>query len=104
MTQKDFADFIGLAPTTISSYETGHRSPDIQTLEIIADKVNVPLAELLCLDASETTNLSGIDIPEELKDLDIESIKVLKEIKDSGMGADEIKAVLELVKTIRKTK
>jgi hypothetical protein len=64
----------------------------------------VPLAELLCLDASETTNLSGIDIPEELKDLDIESIKVLKEIKDSGMGADEIKAVLELVKTIRKTK
>ncbi|MZQ99509.1 MAG: helix-turn-helix domain-containing protein [Acidaminobacter sp.] len=104
MTQKDFADYVGLAPTTISSYETGHRSPDIQTLEIIADKLNVPIAEILCLDNTETTTLSGVEVPNELKNLDIESIQILKELKESGMDADEIKAVLELVKTIRKTK
>ena len=43
MTQKDVADKIGAAPSTIANYENGKREPDIETLCSLADVLNCSL-------------------------------------------------------------
>lgn len=46
LTQKELADKIGLSASAIGNYEQGTRTPDYETLEIIADFFNVPLDSL----------------------------------------------------------
>lgn len=104
LTQKQMAKAIGVADSTISNYETGYRSPDIQTLEKISEHFNIDLAELLCLKTEQTEQILKSELPDELKDLDIESIGAFKELKNSGIGPDEIKAILSLLKNPSKLK
>lgn len=47
MTQKEFGDLINVAQTTLSSYENGSKTPNIETLLNIAKKCNVSL-DWLC--------------------------------------------------------
>lgn len=46
LTQKELADQIGMSASAIGNYEQGTRTPDYETLEIIADFFNVPLDSL----------------------------------------------------------
>lgn len=43
MTQKQLADVLGLSESAIGMYERGHREPDFETLETIADYFNVDM-------------------------------------------------------------
>lgn len=43
LTQKQLADALGLAFSTISMYERGEREPDFETMEAIADYFNVTM-------------------------------------------------------------
>jgi transcriptional regulator with XRE-family HTH domain len=45
--QLELAQKLGLAPSTISMYETGQREPNIETLEAIADFFNVDMNVLI---------------------------------------------------------
>lgn len=46
-TQEQLAAKLGTAKSTISMYESGHREPDFETLEAIADVFNVSIGDLL---------------------------------------------------------
>ena len=47
MTQKDLAEAISQAPSSITMYETGRREPNFETLEALADVFNVPIRALI---------------------------------------------------------
>lgn len=47
MTQAQLAEAIGVAPSTISMYETGVREPDMDTIEAIADIFNIRKRDLV---------------------------------------------------------
>lgn len=49
-TQVTLADALGISKSTISMYELGHREPDFETLEVLADFFNVDMNYLLGLD------------------------------------------------------
>lgn len=54
LTQKQLADALGLAFSTISMYERGEREPDFETMEAIADYFNVTMDYL----HGKTNNIS----------------------------------------------
>ena len=47
VTQRELADAIGVAPSTISGYELGTRIPDYTVLEKIAKRLNVSIFDFL---------------------------------------------------------
>lgn len=46
-TQKMLAESILSSPSTIAMYETGKREPDMDTLEAIADALNIRMVDLI---------------------------------------------------------
>ena len=47
LTQQELADKIGVSRSTIGMYESAEREPDFETLEAIADVLNVNMSILL---------------------------------------------------------
>lgn len=47
LTQAELADRLGVTPQVISQYERGLKNPKIETIQRIADALNVPPQELL---------------------------------------------------------
>ena len=60
LTQKQLADKLGLAFSTISMYERGDREPDFETLEAIADFFNVSMDTLYGKDTNNIYSLNNI--------------------------------------------
>lgn len=60
LTQKQLADKLGLAFSTISMYERGDREPDFEILESIADFFNVSMDYLHGKSSSNTTTNDDI--------------------------------------------
>lgn len=44
--QSELAERLGVSKSTVSMWETGERTPTLETLEAIADVLNVSMAEL----------------------------------------------------------
>jgi transcriptional regulator with XRE-family HTH domain len=61
MTQGDLAHLTGLDASYISRIEKGNRTPTLESLENIANKLSIPIY-LLTLLASEQSDLNKIDI------------------------------------------
>ena len=61
LTQRGLANKVGLAEITIRQYENESRTPTLKTLNIIADKLNILLSELISDDSLDSFT------PEELK-------------------------------------
>lgn len=53
LTQAQLAEMVGVAHNTIAGYEKGDREPSYQTLEAIADVLNVSIDALMGKDESE---------------------------------------------------
>lgn len=53
LTQRELAQKLGLAESTISMYELGKREPEFETAEIIADYFNVDMNFLLGSDKTQ---------------------------------------------------
>ncbi len=47
LTQEQLAKILGIAKSTISMYESGNRTPDFETVELIADYFNVSIDYLI---------------------------------------------------------
>ena len=47
LTQADLASQLNVAKSTVGMWENGHREPDLDTLEALADLFNVPMSSLL---------------------------------------------------------
>lgn len=47
MSQAELAEQVGCSPSAIAMYETGKRQPDLDTMEAIADVLNVRIRDLV---------------------------------------------------------
>ena len=54
LTQRGLANKVGLAEITIRQYENESRTPTLKTLNIIADKLNILLSELISDDSLDS--------------------------------------------------
>jgi transcriptional regulator with XRE-family HTH domain len=59
--QEGFADAIGVHRTYMGTLERGDGNPTLETLELIADGLRMPVAELIC--AAETGQLPAVSTP-----------------------------------------
>ena len=76
-TQHEVANFLKIAQTTYSGYETQQRTPDIETLKKIADYYGVSL-DYLC--EHETKSVAEFGT---LNDAQIMAIKILLQLPES---------------------
>ena len=78
LTQFELANKIDVSPATISKYEVGSVSPDINTLIYLASIFNVSTDELLGLEE----NLNKISKPIEYSSDEIELLELFKQLPD----------------------
>lgn len=86
ISQKEFAQKLHIAPSTLNGYLKGHRSPDYQTLMQIADFFNV-----------STDYLLGRDNPHELKNDEKNILKLY-----SSLNKENKKLSLDIMSVIAK--
>ena len=67
ITQIDLANFLMLANSTISQYESGKRTPDVETLQKIADFFGTTTDYLL--GKTNNRNLNDDETPEEIAEI-----------------------------------
>lgn len=72
LTQKELGIALGLSESTIGMYERGHREPDLETLESIADYFNVDMDYL--------TGRSPMELKDKIRNLRAEQHKTLEYI------------------------
>lgn len=53
LTQKDIADKLGIGATTVSGWERGAYTPDVDTLLLICNMLNVSFSDMCGLEPSE---------------------------------------------------
>lgn len=58
-TQEQLANLLNVSRSTISSWEVGRNYPDLETIILISDLLNISLDELMRKDKDMTTNLSN---------------------------------------------
>ena len=73
ITQKNLGDKLGVSPVMISQYESNTRNPKWQTLQKIADALNVTLSDLLTSDT--ILNSEKSDITDWLSTMEEESYR-----------------------------
>lgn len=73
ITQKNLGDKLGVSPVMISQYESNTRNPKLQTLQKIADALNVTLSDLLTSDT--ILNSEKSDITDWLSTMEEESYR-----------------------------
>ena len=56
LTQQALADKVGCSGAAIGLYENGKREPDLDTIETIADALNVPLESLVAPEVTDDTD------------------------------------------------
>lgn len=62
MTRKDLADRLFVSQPTISRWETGDRQPDITTMSMLAELLNISLSELMAdEEPPEPLNIMAVD-------------------------------------------
>ena len=103
ITQNELGAILGVGKTTISQYESETRSPDTNMLQRIADFFDVTSDYLLGrTDTPNTVTLEGDQIPESLRNVDVELIEMIKEAKESGLTKSELEEILEFARKIKK--
>ena len=101
LTQKEMADRLGIAKSTVSMYENGNREPDFELLEQIADYFNVDMNFLLGKDKDERYFLDTktTQIAQEI--FDNEELKLLFDAaKDSS--PEDLKAVHDMLLALKR--
>ena len=97
LTQKELGKLCGMSEAQIGQYENGLRNPKMETLEKIANALDISYFELL--DISETTkesNIQKITLNVEIKNIDEETKKAEKLIellKESKSLADDLASI-----------
>lgn len=74
VSQKDVAEFIGVAKSTYSLYESGNREPNVHTIKKISDFLNVSADTLLGIDDCAQTIAAHFD-GDEYTESELEEIR-----------------------------
>lgn len=101
ITLDDLAIKIHSTKSTLSRYENGKRTPNIEFIERVANFFNVSSDYLL--GRTDKPNIELIDegLPQELINAGIEAIEVFKGVKLIDLGPDDIKKLVEFAKKIK---
>lgn len=104
LSQTDFAEILHVRNSTLSQYESGHRSPNDEIKKLIADYFNVSIDYLLGR-TSEKQTLSDCCANRMFSiELDIEKLNLsqtdFNDLKDALSHADydTLKAIIQLLK------
>ncbi|MFQ9697808.1 MAG: helix-turn-helix domain-containing protein, partial [Zhenhengia sp.] len=68
--QKDLAEKLSISPSTLNGYITGYRTPDIHTLNKIANALGYPTSHFIDADEHSTNNLNKRDKKDIAKDVE----------------------------------
>lgn len=82
ITLKELGEKLGCSPQSIAQYESGKRNPKIETLQKIADALEVPLVELFVIDddkLGKVVDLTELDTTEQVK------LSLLKLLTDKSL-------------------
>lgn len=86
LTQEDVAKKIGVTRSAYTQYETGKRSPDLETLKLIARTFNVSIDFLLDVSSVETAQTTNTKLtPENKKDI-AKQMDTLRETLENSEG------------------
>ena len=102
LSQYEFAKKIGVAQSTVGSWESGRREPNYNTTKIIADFFDVSVDYLISRADDPTPNPDNKKSPGEEPELDIDSIEYALYGEARDLDDDEKQQLLELAKLMRK--
>lgn len=109
MTQKDFADLVGVKATTVQAWETGRATPPEHQLQNINRVINQKLATFGDVNAKEVNfgNVVNVEknfIPSPERSPEIEQFraKIISALIDAEVPADVLQAVLKIVKNVER--
>jgi len=102
ISQKKLAELLGISVPAISSYENGQKEPNLDNLIKLSKYLDVSLDFLMCRN-EDTKTITDKEIPEELRKLGIDSIKInqlsstelQQELTDLSNYAEKIKNILK---------
>lgn len=96
--QKDLANELKLSQQTISLYESGKREPDYKTLDTIAKFFDVTIDYILGrTDIKNGVIIDKNNIPEELRNIDVDHLVVAKYAQDKSIDAETLKEIIDAI-------
>ncbi len=99
LSQQQLADILGISRSTYCSYETGRRSPDVDTIVRLAEFYRIPLNDfLLTIQDKEVAENNSYDNPDDVRFLSQLNRKEIELICKYRVMSEEEKA--ELLKFI----
>ncbi|WP_459195802.1 helix-turn-helix domain-containing protein [Wukongibacter baidiensis] len=103
LTQNDVANKLGISQSAYNHYEKGIRIPDAITLKKLADILDVSTDYLLGrTNIKEISLIEGNIVPEELKAIGVDYMKVDKTAKEQGFTPEDIQEILETMGRINR--
>jgi len=92
-TQTDLAHKIGVSRSHINEIENGKVYPSIPKLNDIAKACDVTIGWF---------NSEFVEVPQELREIGVDYIAALKELKADGLSPEEIRKLSEIAKVFKK--
>ena len=104
LSQKEIAQRAGISQSYYNEIEKGKdkiRCP-IDTLGKICKAFNMSISKFLDETEDEPVLIQGNGLPQELQDVDVECISILKSALNEGLSYEDIKEILEVARKIKK--
>ena len=100
---QEFANIFGLGKTTVANYERDDRKPDYEMIAKFCDFFGVSSDYLLGrTDDTRTVRVDGEELPKELRQLGVDYIEVIKEMKEKGLSPEYIKRIVDAIQSDKK--
>ena len=89
LTQKDLALQMNISPSTLSGYITGYRTPDINTIKLLANHLRVSPSYLVDSDQDNLSKKNKKDIAKDLEQFKQELLECEEIMFDGEPASDE---------------
>ncbi|WP_432403861.1 helix-turn-helix domain-containing protein [Wukongibacter sp. M2B1] len=103
LTQEELGKLINKTKNGISQYETGKREPDLHTLDRFAEIFDCTIDYLLGrTDIREVPSIESNKIYKGLKEIDVEYLELIKELKKKGYTPEKIRNLVKSIEALSK--
>lgn len=91
-TMREVADKVGIHFTYVGKIENG-KIPNLEILEKLCNVYGIEMSSLFG---------DGVEVPKQLQDIGVEWVAFAKEMNKENLTPDEIRKIVDFIKTIRK--